>query len=111
MNFDMAIEQIARQVIDGWEKRDLNRVLNVLSTDFVLTGPAPQPLPKEAYAAFQKVNNDAFPDWSFNAKPAQVNGNQVTFPIQIMGTHTGTLNVSPLGIPVPPMPASGKKIQ
>jgi len=52
----MSIEQVARQVIDCWESHNLNKVLGILTDDFVLTGPAPQPLPKEAYAVFQSVN-------------------------------------------------------
>ena len=107
----MSIEQVARQVIDCWESHNLNKVLGILTDDFVLTGPAPQPLPKEAYAVFQSVNNEAFPDWSFNAGSAQVDGSRVTYPIRITATHTGVLDVSKLGIPVPPIAATGKTIQ
>jgi len=58
--------ETANAVLTAWEQRDSNRMGSLLATDFVLTGPAPVPLNKQAFLVFQQVHNDAFADWQFN---------------------------------------------
>jgi len=82
-----------------------------LADDFVLTGPAPVPLDKEAFLVFQQVHTDAFPDWNFNAQVLEEKGEQVRAVVQITGTHLGTYDVSKLGLPLPPVPATAKRRQ
>ncbi len=99
---------IAKAVVNGFETRDLKKTASLLSDDFVLTGPAPVPLNKDAYLAFQSVHNEAFPDWKFNPSQWQENGDTVTVLVGITATQTGAYDVSKLGIPIPPVPATGK---
>src|SRR5579871_377165 len=98
---------IAKSLYAAWENRDLNRAASLLSDNFVITGPAPVPLNKEAFLVFQGVHNDGFPKWSFNARDFVENGDTVKCICKITGTHTGTYDVSQLGIPVPPVAATG----
>ena len=51
----------------------------------------------------------AFPDWSFNASEFVEEGDTVRVTVQITGTHTGDLDLSPMGLPK--VPATGKKIK
>jgi hypothetical protein len=104
----MTKTDIARTMIAAWEANDLNKVASLLSDDFVLTGPAPVPLNKEAYLAFQSVHNVAFLDWKLNVSAWQENGDTVRATIGITGTQTGVFDVSKLGLPIPPVPATGK---
>ena len=94
--------------LNAWETQDLAKTASLLADDFELTGPAPVPLNKAAYLTFQQVHNDAFAQWSFNPHDIQVHGNTVDCSIQIYATHTGTYDVSKLGIPIPPIPPTGK---
>ena len=102
---------IAKAVLAAWEARDLDKTASLLTDNFVLTGPAPEPLSKAAFLTFQKVHNDAFADWSFNARDFQEQGQVVRITIQITATHTGDFDVSKLGLPIPPITASGKSRQ
>lgn len=103
--------ETAQALLSAWEAHDLAKSASLLADDFVLTGPAPVPLGKEAYLTFQAVHNEAFPDWRFNQELAEATAHRVRFPIQITSTHLGSYDVSKLGIPIPPVAATGKRRQ
>ena len=100
--------EIALAALKAWEDRDVARADSLLADDFTISGVSPAPLGKPAYLAFQSVHNAAFADWKFNPSSVQVDGDTATINIQISATHTGTYDVTPLGLPVPPLAASGK---
>lgn len=102
----MSNTDIAKSLYAAWEARDLKKSASLLSDNFVLTGPAPVPLNKEAYLTFQSVHNDGFPVWSFNPRDFQEDGDTVKCVCKITATHSGTYDVSRLGIPVPPIAAT-----
>ena len=104
----MSATTIAKGVLAAWEAQDLDKTASLLADNFVLTGPAPEPLSKAAFLTFQKVHNDAFADWSFNAGDFQEQGQVVRITIQISATHTGDFDVSKMGLPIPPIAATGK---
>jgi ketosteroid isomerase-like protein len=95
-------------VMKAWEDRDLNATARLLADNFVVVGPAPEALGKDAYLGFQSVHNAAFADWKFNVKDTRVEGDKVYVTIQIHATQTGPYDVSKLGIPLAPIPATGK---
>jgi steroid delta-isomerase-like uncharacterized protein len=107
----MNASEIARTALAAWEAHDLSKVAGLLADDFVLTGPAPIPLDKPAFLTFQQVHNEAFADWKFNPEVVEEQGDRVKLDIQITTTHTGTYDVSKLGIPIPPIAATGKRRQ
>jgi len=107
----MSATTIAKAALAAWEARDLDKTASLLADNFVLTGPAPEPLSKAAFLMFQKVHNDAFADWSFNARDFQEQGQVVRSTIQITATHTGDFDVSKLGLSIPPITATGKSRQ
>ena len=107
----MSAATIAKAVLAAWEARDLDKTASLLADNFVLTRPAPEPLSKAAFLTFQKVHKDAFADWSFNARDFQEQGQVVRITIQITATHTGDFDVSKLGLPIPPITATGKSRQ
>ena len=96
-------------VIKAWEDRDLNTTAALLADNFVVTGPAPEALSKQAYLGFQAVHNAAFADWKFNVKDTRVDGDKVYVTFQIHAKQTGPFDVSKLGIPLAPIPATGKE--
>lgn len=101
-------DQVARTVMQAWEDRDLETTARLLDDNFTVTGPAPEALNKDAYLMLQKVHNDAFPDWKFNISETRVEGDKVYVVFRIHATHTGTYDVAKLGIPLAPIPATGK---
>ncbi len=99
---------IAQGMMKAWEDRDAAKAASLLSDSFVLTGPIPVPADKNAYLTLMRVHNIGFPNWKFNAHDWHENGDTVTVTAHITATHTGTYDVSPLGLPLPPIPATGK---
>jgi ketosteroid isomerase-like protein len=100
--------EIVLAALKAWENRDIAAAEALTADDMTVLGPAPQPLPKAAYLTFQQVHNDAFGDWKFNVTNAREEGDTVYVNFQITATHTGPFDVSKLGIPLAPLPASGK---
>jgi predicted ester cyclase len=107
----MTPTEIAHAVLTAWEERDPTRMASLLAADFVLTGPAPVPLNKQAFLVFQQVHNDAFADWQFNPHGEEEADGRVRLGVQITATHTGPYDVSKLGVPIPAVSATGKRRQ
>jgi hypothetical protein len=100
--------EIVHAGMAAWEQGDLQSFKSLVADDFVFTGPAPVPLGTEQVLGFIQVHHAAFPDWKFNITETQVEGNTVRVAFQISATHTGVYDVRPLGVPVPPIPPTGK---
>ena len=100
--------QTALAAIAAWEAHDLNAAARLLADDFQLTGPAPVALGKQEYLGFQAIHNEGFADWQFNPTALQADGDTARMTFQITATHTGAYDVSKLGVPIPPIAATGK---
>lgn len=96
-------------VMKAWEDRDLNATARLLADNFVVTGPAPEALGKDAYMGFQAVHNAAFAEWKFNVRETRVEGDKVYLTFQIHAKQTAPFDVSKLGIPLAPIPNTGKE--
>ena len=90
------------------DAQDFEKAGSYLADDFVLQGPAPEPLNKQAFLAVQSAFQRAFPDWSFNSRDEIEQGETVTSIVHITGTHTRDLLVPMPGLP--PIPATNKHI-
>ena len=101
-------EKIAQELLVAWETRNLTRTVNLLDYDFVLIGLAPQPLSRETFLMFQRVHNEAFPDWKFNVSETRLEDNKVYLTTQITATHSGVYDLSKLGIALPPLLPTGR---
>ncbi len=98
--------EIATTALREWESHDVDRVLALLSINFVSRGLLPQPINKAQYSDFMKSMIRAFPDWSFNAHILHehslgVQERSVHIITQVTGTHTGDLVLSTLPIILP----------
>jgi predicted ester cyclase len=105
----MSAKDIAMAGVRAFEAHDFTKAAGLLSEDLVFTGPTPQPLGKREYVGVQTALINALPDWKFNAQDFKEEGDRVTVPIRISGTHTGALNLPMPGIP--PLPPTGKHVQ
>lgn len=92
----------------AFESDDHTTLASLLTEDFMFSGPVPRPLGKAEFLGLARALKAALPDWAFHARDFHSDGDQVTFTVQITGTHSGILAVIP---GVPPVPPTGKSIQ
>ncbi|MGD2050123.1 MAG: nuclear transport factor 2 family protein [Chloroflexota bacterium] len=105
----MSVEEVVRGMMAAVDEGEMETAAGYLAADFVFSGPVPEPLGKAQWVGLQRQLLTAFPDWSFNLKEVQVDGSVATTTHQITGTHTGELDLSPMGLPK--IPATGKTIR
>lgn len=99
-------EQLIRESMAAFNARDLDKAFSSFADDLVVNGFMPQPIGLEEFKAVNAANLAAFPDWHFDIKQMQTQGNRTTVTVQVSGTQNG-----PITMPgMPPIPASGKKI-
>lgn len=99
----------ARKLFELIENKDTASALKMLTEDFTFSGPTPEPVNGQMWMGLHDRLNMAFPDWSFNMTGFHLHGDEVHGEVQISGTHTGELDLSPLGMPN--IPATGTRIQ
>jgi predicted ester cyclase len=105
----MGAVELASKVWDLIEAKDTAAAAELLSDDFTFSGPVPEPINGEMWLGMHDRLNAAFPDWKFNISDVHPHGEVIHCTAQITGTHTGELDLSPLGLPV--VPATGKSFQ
>lgn len=98
--------ELVQTGMKAWESNDVDTLSPLVAEDFVMTGPAPQPLGKAEFIGFMHVLLAAFPDFAFNVSRFEENGDTIIAHSHITGIHTGTLALPGL----PPIQASGRKI-
>lgn len=87
------VEQTAA-FISAIESADWDKVSSMLSDDFKFYGPAPQPLDRTSWVAFQQALSEAFPNWSFHLSKVELHGdNDVSIKVRISGTHSQDLQL------------------
>lgn len=101
--------QIVNDAFASMEKADFERLEDLLSEDFRLIGPTPEPLMKKDFVGFCRALVRAIPDWTFDMTDVKESGDTVTGLMHITGTHTATLDLSDFGMSV--YPASGVKLK
>ncbi len=89
--------ELAEKFISSFESGDMETCLACLADDFHISGPMPEPQSREDWMSTVKSLAKAFPDINYNLKITGVEGNQVKTSTELTGTHTGYLDLSPLG--------------
>jgi len=105
----MSNTDVFKSGMAAFEARDLKKVDELISDDFQLSGPVPQPIGKKEFIGLQSALVTAIPDWKFNATDFKEEGDKVTAKVHISGTHTAMLNLPALGIQS--FAATGKHVQ
>ncbi|MBZ0299775.1 MAG: nuclear transport factor 2 family protein [Anaerolineae bacterium] len=104
----MPISETAHQLFDAFDRHDLTVIGAYLRGDFKLTGNA-DPLNKQGLLNLLAAYFKAFSDFDFNFTEAQEHDHVLRARYAVHGTHDGTLDLNPAGIPVI-IPATGKKL-
>jgi predicted ester cyclase len=96
----MSAMDVVKEGLAATEAGDFGKLEGMVADDFAMTGPVPMPVGKREFIGLMMAMLKAMPDWKFNAADFKENGDQVTVPLRITGTHTGELQ-----LPMPGMPA------
>ncbi len=102
----MSNTELVQSGMKAWENNNADALAPLVAEDFVMIGPAPQPLGKADFIGFMHVLLGAFPDFAFNVSRFEENDDTVTAYSHITGTHTGTLALPG----APAIPPTGKKV-
>ena len=96
----MPISETAHELFDALDRHDLEAVTAYLRDDFQVSGNVTRPLDKTTYLALLKAYFAAFSDYDFNFSEAAQTGDKLRVKFTVTGTHDGTLDLTPLDIPV-----------
>jgi hypothetical protein len=99
---------VVKEGLAASEAGDFGKLESLVADDFSMSGPVPMPVGKREFIGLMMALVKAMPDWKFNAGEYQENGDQVTVPLRITGTHTGELQLPMPGLPA--IQASGTKV-
>ena len=88
------------------EAKDFNGLQAILADDFTAKGPSME-LNKQQVVGYLKVLFTAFPDHSFGMTNFEEKSDSVYCDSYEKGTHHGTLDLNPFGLPVT-LPPTGK---
>lgn len=101
--------ETAKSAADMLESRDLNGLQTMLADDFRAKG-ATLELTKQQALGYLQIFFTAFPDHRFGFTDFEENGDLIHCTGQETGTHTGVLDLKPLGMPIS-LPPTGKSFQ
>ena len=102
----MTPEDIIRESLAAFNARDEAKAYAHFAADLVVNNFMPHPIGLAEFKALNAANLAAFPDWHFEIKQIQTQGNRATVSVQVSGTQNGPINFPGM----PPIPASGKKV-
>src|SRR4051794_16759855 len=91
---------------EGLKTHDVDRIATTVADDLVFVLPD-RHLNKVQFLTMLRALYMAFPDWHYENGPAEARGEVVAIRWRQSGTHTGTFTLPGL----PPMPATGKRVQ
>jgi len=104
----MSAKDVVKEGLAATEAGDFAKLEGLVADDFSMSGPVPMPVGKREFVGLMMALRQAMPDWKFNPGDYQENGDEVTVPFQITGTHTGELQLPLPGLP--PIPATGTRV-
>ncbi len=104
----MNTEDIAEAYVDAFNAGDLDTLADLMADDFQFSGPIPDPMGRDQFLGLMELMWEAFPDLQFNTRLVSIDGNVVHFTNQLVGTHTGDLDLSFVGMGV--VPPTGRSI-
>jgi len=105
----MGTREVAEAFLAAVDTLDLDGAAPYCTDDFMYSGPLPQPVSLDRWRGMATRMKAGFPDWHFSPQIEAVEGDTVYVTVQITGTNTGDLDLSPVGGPF--IPATGRSIQ
>ena len=97
--------EIVQALLDSIQRGDFEKVSSLVSNDCQFTGPGPEPIRCEVWMGLTRNLKKAFPniDYHFHVDRVDgLSGHLVKISAELKGTHSGVLDLSPLGLGVTP---------
>jgi SnoaL-like domain len=91
-------ESVVRSVIAAIEAGQFAEARSLLHDDFAFSGPVPAPIGPDMWLDVHRALHAAMPDLRFHASGFETSGSAVRFGVELTMTHTGTLDLAPLGV-------------
>ena len=98
--------EIVQALLDSVQRGDFEKAQSFLSNDYQFSGPVPEPINAETWLGINKNLKRAFPDLDYHFHVDGVEGDVTKISAELKGTHSGVLDLSPLGLGV--IPATDK---
>jgi hypothetical protein len=92
------VDSVVRSVIAAIEAGQFAQARSLLHDDFRFSGPVPEPIGPDAWLGVHRALYAAMPDLRFNASGFETTASGVRFGVALTMTHTGTLDLAPLGV-------------
>ncbi|MCB0212032.1 MAG: DUF4440 domain-containing protein [Anaerolineae bacterium] len=94
------IEKTVLKFLTAWERCNLSTTAALLDNCFQMSGWTEQPLDRASFVMFQRVYNEAFPNWQFNITELERHGHDIYLTYRVRATHTGRFDPAKLGLPI-----------
>ena len=98
----MDTKATVQTLMDAVQSGDFKKAQSTLADDFQFSGPVPQPINGPAWMGMSASLKTAFPDLNYQFKIEGVEDNTAQISAQLNGTHTGTLDLSAMGLGIIP---------
>jgi len=98
--------EIVQALLDSVQRGDFEKAKSFLSNDYQFSGPVPEPINVETWLGINKNLKKAFPNLDYHFHVDGVEGEVTKISAELKGTHSGVLDLSPLGLDV--IPATDK---
>jgi len=97
--------EIVQALLDSVQRGDFQKARFLVSKDCQFSGPAPEFLKREAWMGMNKNLKKACPNLDYHFHVDRVDGlsgHLVKISAELKGTHSGVLDLSPVGLGVSP---------
>ena len=94
--------EIVQALLDSVQRGDFEKAKSLLSDDFQFSGPVPEPINRAAWMGINTNLKKAFPNLDYHFHIDGVEGDVAKISAELKGTHSGVLDLSPLGLGVTP---------
>ena len=98
--------EIVQALLDSVQRGDFEKAKSFLSNDYRFSGPVPEPINAETWLVINKNLKKAFPNLDYQFHVDGVDGDVTKISAELKGTHSGVLDLSPIGLGV--IPATNK---
>ena len=98
--------EIVQALLDSVQRGDFEKAKSLLSNDYQFSGPVPEPINGETWMEINKNLKKAFPNLDYHFHVDGVDGDVIKISAELKGTHSGVLDLSPVGLGV--IPATNK---
>ena len=99
----MNSQATVQALMDSVQKGDFEKAKSFLSSDFMFSGPVPQPINGEAWLGMSMSLKKAFPNLDYQFKMKSMDGDVANISAELKGTHSGEFDLTAMNMGVIPV--------